>query len=333
MRPMSYAQQVQDHIEFLRSQGLEVETLQIDTGQFVRCHKLGVTGGEKAFAYKCQSQELENGLFGLGSWCRGVNGPSNHQTSGDGSTGADVLSVQHAIKEAKLDSSKDLERYEAAARKAYGFWIHSSETGESDYLKRKGVGSYGIRFRSSEQYGNVAVVPMFDIEGRLWNRQLLNADGTKLMATDGRTSGLFHALRKIEPGQPFGIAESYATAATCMELINIPVVCAFSGWNLKEAALALAQKYLTSRIIIFADNDRHLSSNKGIEYAQAAVDAIGERATLLAPDFGDRQLSKNETDWNDLARIFGREFVKIQLRISLGTRAQFTRESSGIQGK
>lgn len=134
------------------------------------------------------------------------------------------------------------------------------------------------------------------------------------MGTNGRTNGLFHALKQIKPGHTFGIAESYVTAATCMEITWIPAICAFSGWNLKEAAFALAQKNPTSKIVIFADNDRHLSSNKGIDYAQAAVNAIGERSILLAPDFGDRTPSKDESDWNDLARIFGREFVKIQLK-------------------
>lgn len=313
MRPMSYSEQVQSHIDFLRSQGLELEELQVDTGKFVRCHKMGITKGERDLVYKCQSKKLDNGLFGLGSWCRGINGQKSYQTNGGGPTGSECLRSHHDSTAVNLDyASKETERHTAAAKKAFGFWAHSNEFGESDYLKRKGVGYYGIRFRCTEQYGNVAVVPMFDIDGRLWNRQLLNADGTKIMATDGRTTGLFHALGK--PGQTFGIAESYATAATCMEVTGVIVVCAFSGWNLKEVALALAQKHSTSRVIIFADNDRHLSSNKGIEYGQAAVKEIGERATLVAPNFGDRQPLKDESDWNDFVRVFGQEAMRNQLK-------------------
>lgn len=105
-------------------------------------------------------KKIANDLIGLSSWCRGVNGESNHQTFGEGPTGCEVLRFHHD--DPKLNVSNDLERHETAAKKAYDFWIHSSETGESDYLKRKGVGYYGIRFRCSERYGNVAVVPMFD---------------------------------------------------------------------------------------------------------------------------------------------------------------------------
>jgi len=53
-----------------------------------------------------------------------------------------------------------------AAKKAYGFWMHSNATGTSDYLDSKKVGYYGIRFRNNK-YGKVAVVPMYDIDSRL----------------------------------------------------------------------------------------------------------------------------------------------------------------------
>ena len=119
-----------------------------------------------------------------------------------------------------------------AAKRAYGFWNHSSTNGKSDYLDRKGVGYYGIRFRSDEKFGNVAIVPMLDETGYLWNYQILNSDGTKIMAKDARTDGLFHKLMEPKDGESIGIAEGYVTAATCMELSGMPTICAFSSENL-----------------------------------------------------------------------------------------------------
>jgi putative DNA primase/helicase len=263
--------------------------------------------------------KMDNGLFGIGSWCRGINGKRSYQTSGDGPTGCEVLGVQHEIKDPKLDSSKDLERHEAAAKKAYGFWIHSSETGESDYLKRKGVGYYGIRFRSNE-YGNVAVIPMRDIDGNLWSYQLLNPNGTKRCAK-GAPCDLFHALGPIEKEEVIGIAESYVTAATCMELTGITCVSCFGCNNLKGVVASILSRYSNKRIVIFADDDRHGDRNEGLLKAQAAQKLDESRVVLAVPDFVDCGPYKEASDWNDLVRLLGRDAAKSQLSTLLANLA------------
>ena len=108
------------------------------------------------------------------------------------------------------------------------------------------------------QYGDVAVVPMKDASGHLWNYQLLNPDGSKRQPKDARTKDLFHMIGKSTDGQPIGVAESYVTSASCYELTGVPTACAFSCENLKHIVMILKQKYPKSRVIIFADNDRHL---------------------------------------------------------------------------
>lgn len=308
--PLSYADQLREHLTFLQAQGLDVSELQVNAG-FVRCHQIGETKGRPDLAYKTATTRLQSGLLGLATWCRCLDGERrNFQTYGHGPNGDEYVRLESPEHKS---TSQDLAVYEEVARKAYGFWQHSSTTGESDYLKRKGVGAYGIRFRYTEQYGNAAVVPMRDIDGRLWSYQLLNADGSKHNAKGGRVSGLSHSLQPIINRKPFGIAESYVTAATCMEITGIPAICAFSSHNLKEVARAWSLKCPDSPIIIFADNDRHLASNKGLDYAREAAVAIGDRAIVTVPDFGDRTPSRDESDWNDLVRIAGKEVTLKQL--------------------
>lgn len=201
--------------------------------------------------------------------------------------------------------------HEAFARKAYGFWQHSLSHGKSDYLIHKGVEAHNIRFRTS--HGNTAVIPMRDITGKLWSYQLLNADGSKLFQKGGRTAALFHCLANIINGKPFGIAESYVTAATCLELTSMPVVCAFGCHNLASVAKALNEKYPNSPIAIFADNDRHLEINQGLLRAQEAYECIHTSKVVIAPDFGDCPPDKSLSDWNDLMRLKGKKIVLQQL--------------------
>ena len=144
---------------------------------------------------------------------------------------------------------------------------------------------------------------------------MLNADGSKHNGKGGRVSGLFHSLGTIVNGESFGVAESYVTAVTCMEIIGIPTICAFSSHNLKDVALAWSRKYPDSCLIVFADNDRHLPTNRGMECAMAAVAVVGARASVIAPDFGNRQPAKDESDWNDLVRVVGRDVAEGQLSI------------------
>lgn len=314
----TYQEQIESHLAFLRGEGLDVHELQVDVsayGGFVRADPIGKSskskGGRGELAYKCTSRPMENGLIGLGTTCRVLGGERrNHSTYGYGpGKGEDHISSRGApinvITDVFQDESYEAEYREVARKKAYGFWINCSETGESPYLQRKGVGSYGIRFKSSERHGMAAVVPMADIDGRLLNYQLLNQDGSKVFPKGTSTKGLFHRLQAIRDGSPIGIAESYVTAATCYEVTGIAMVCAFSSGNLVEISTLLRKRHPRSPILIFADNDRHLARNEGLEKAKEACRAVGENVRLLIPDFSCMNPGRDASDWNDLVQIYG----------------------------
>lgn len=311
----TFSEQVSEHILFLRSKGFDIAELKVDTG-FVRCPQAEKCQYRGELAYKTRITKLNNGLTGVQTWFRGEQGAtSNFQTYGLGPSANEEVTDLKATVEAV--QSNAVAKHEVAGRKAYGFWQHSSANGRSEYLERKKVGYYGIRFRSSAEYGDVAVIPMFDASGRLWNYQLLNPDGSKRQPKDARTEGLFHLIGNPVDAQPLGIAESYVTSASCFELTGIATACAFSCQNLKNIAAILRQRYPKSRLIIFADNDRHLEArgvtNQGLTKGQEAITAIEGEVAMVAPDFGNLEICKELSDWNDLIKHKGFEYAREQI--------------------
>jgi hypothetical protein len=314
----SYSVQIQEHLLFLKSKGFDITELKVNT-DFVRSHEEGRCRSRGELAYKTRTKLLNNGLTGLQTWFRGPQGEScGFQTYGVGPS--ENEKAVHIDAVSKVGLHVDVKEYDEAGRKAYGFWQYSSTTGRSAYLERKKVGHYGIRFRSSDQYGDVAVIPMLDTSGRLWNYQLLNPDGTKRQPKDARTEGLFHTLGSPANGSLIGIAESYVTSASCLELTGIPTICAFNCQNLKPVALILRKCYPESQLVIFADNDRHLERatvNQGVLKGQGALDALGAGAFMVAPDFGDSEASKGLSDWNDLIQQKSIEYARAQMQEQL----------------
>jgi putative DNA primase/helicase len=122
--------------------------------------------------------------------------------------------------------------------------------------------------------------------------------------------GLFHVLHSFVNGQPIGLAESYVVAGTCYETIGLPAVTSISSSNLERVATTLRNKYPNSRIIVLADNDRHLTENKGIQTACKVRERLGTNCTIAIPDFEGFPATSDYSDWNDLAREKGPLAVK-----------------------
>lgn len=309
MAYLTYLEQIQAHVDHLREHGLQVESLQVNTTNWVRCREIGETRGRGEYAYKSDAQELANGTYGICTSFRGRAGNYCFKTYGLPPDGKEPEPIIRPINNQQVN-----EEHELAARKAYGFWNHFDTQGESSYLKRKGIGAHGIRFRTTERFGTSTVVPMRDIDGKVWGYQILNADGTKRMATNARTKGMMHWVDKPSQREPIGIAEGYCTAATVFEACGIPTACVFSADNLFDATKAISSFFSASPIFIFADNDRHIrNGNLGVLKAKESQNLDSSRISVVAPDFGDCEASKCVSDFNDLLRIFGADEVKRQI--------------------
>ncbi len=308
---ITFEEQVSRHLNFLQSAGLNIMDLMIDSEEFIRARAKGESGrGE--FAYKTASRRLNNGTTGLITWCRRENGQiKTYKTYGHpfGTS---------SIKGKLIPSGDKCRTEETCSERIYKFWELSFRHGESDYLKRKKVGAYRIRFREN-QYGKVAVIPMIDGQKRLRGYQILNSNGSKVFAKGVQCSGLLHPLIKLTDGLPVGIAEGYVTAATCLELTGMPMVAAFTSYNLEQVATVIRQVLPNSPVVIFADNDRYLTKNKGVICAHRAIKRYKENGHVLVPSFNGQPCTRDYSDWNDLVQAVGFKEVIKQIQQSLNS--------------
>lgn len=303
MSYMTFVEQITSHLQFLLSNGLDVNELNINSG-FIRCRAQKQSEGRGELCYKTTQSILNNGMIGLATWCRCPGGIiKTHRTYG---VSQPEKSISNKI---VLGIDDDRQQEIEAVEKSKLFWEYSDHVGESDYLRKKGVGYYGIRFRNNS-YGRVAVIPLRDVKGELRSYQLLNSDGVKRMPKNTKVSGLFHILQPFVNGQPIGISESYVVAATCYETVGIPAVAAISSSNLEQVAMILRSKYPNSRMIILGDNDRHLEENKGVKAAYSTNERLGSNCTVAIPDFVGFPIGREYSDWNDLVRIKGGQEVR-----------------------
>lgn len=317
MAYMSFQEQLSSHSGFLLQQGLRVEEIKIGQG-FLRCQAIGQNSERGELCYSTKASRLHNGLLGLVTWVRGPSGVvETHKTYGQGDSFFFGHSYSFPFRDLCTGSGgATLEQEdEEIGQKARSFWRFSDLRGCSDYLQAKRVGCYGVRFRNNS-YGKVAVVPLRDSQEALWNCQLLNPNGTKRFLRGARTRGLFHTLGVPVDGLPVGVCESYVTAATCYELVGVPVAAVFTCHNLTAVSRTLQQQFPCSPVIIFADNDCHLPKNKGVEAARSVCEAIGKYGLMAVPDFGGLPVNREHTDWNDLLREAGQEVTrKMMLRV------------------
>jgi hypothetical protein len=307
MSYMTMEEQLTSHLAFLTAQDAVVKELHIDRG-FIRCNTRGETEGRGELCYQTKMTQLNKGLIGLATWFRGKGGQvKTHKTYG--------LPCSNLPSSNAKDLPIPINRLEAV-KKAEIFWQMSDEIGEAEYLLRKGVGYYGIRFRQTD-YGKVAVIPMGDVTGKLYGYQLINADGSKRFAKEISTIGLLHMLHRPINGLQIGLAESYVTAASCFEVTGMAMVTSFSGGNLKNVGVELRKQFPQSPLIIFGDDDRHLQENKGRQAALAAEEVIGIACKIVIPNFEGYPPLREFSDWNDFVREKGVKATRDAIQTAL----------------
>lgn len=292
----TFVEQKTEHVHLLRENGIDVSDLILNTPKWIRCKEIGLQEGRGNFAYISTTQQLSNGLTGLSTSYRGINGSGNYQTYGLAPDATDIpLTNESRIH--KFDDN-------AARKRAYGFWVNSSVEGDSPYLKFKGVGYYGIRFRNT-----TAIIPLRDVHGNLCSYQMINPDGSKIFMKGSQTKGVLHWVKKPEHDEVFGVAEGYTTAAAVFELTGMPIAACMSVQNLVDVIQELISFFPANLIYIFSDNDRHLEPNIGLVAARKAQAISPTRIQIITPDFVVPP-SKAASDFNDLVRLQGKEFAR-----------------------
>lgn len=127
----------------------------------------------------------------------------------------------------------------------------------------------------------IFAVPLVDIDGRLWNLQIIQGNNFKNFFP-GRTKGCFHIIGNIPATGRFNICltEGYANGAPIHMALGCPVAVAFYGSNMKAVATLIKNKYgdKINCFAVCADDDKHLEKkgkkNAGMEKAIEAAEAV-----------------------------------------------------------
>ena len=169
-----------------------------------------------------------------------------HARTGQKLTPAEIAAFKEKVRLQKAARDADHAQQQEETAKRAAALIEGSEDAPAShlYLSRKKVQAHGLRYSakpvaispSRHSAPDVLIVPMRDIDGTLWNAQLIDAAGTTDFLKPGRTTGCFFVIGKSGASftrsglNPVGlnlICEGFATAATCFEAVDVPVVVAF----------------------------------------------------------------------------------------------------------
>jgi putative DNA primase/helicase len=180
------------------------------------------------------------------------------------------------------------------------------------YLERKGVEAFGVKFE-----GQNVVVPMRDVDGKLWSIQRIppEVEALKMFEKGGKKMGTMHVIGEIKPGSEILVAEGYSTGASLHQATGKTVAVAFDSGNVGPVVNALQQRYSTNPIFIMADNDRP-NANRGNVGVEKALEAAEKYKVGVAfPKFQDPMAKVS--DFNDLHKTEGLGEVKKQVEAAI----------------
>lgn len=225
--------------------------------------------------FPCQGERRSNGwaILFFNGWAAGAFGNWKMNISHRWHSGAAPNPPRERFNAAKLRATRmaeELALHEATAARANDYWQSASARCSNNlYLARKSLEGRDLRCR-----GTTLLVPMYDVDGRLWNVQSIFADGQKRFLRGGRTKGLMWRRGLFASGLDATviIGEGFATMAAVNAATGIPVAAAFSAANLVAVSEAIAACLPNARLILAADLD---ASEIGQKSAEAAASAVG----------------------------------------------------------
>lgn len=191
--------------------------------------------------------------------------------------------LQREWVEAKARRQEERERSQAeAARDAEDMW-QAARRAQPDhgYVTRKRIDPAPLR-----QLDDQLLIPMYDVEGRLWNLQRIWSDGRKRFLRGGRTEGLFCLISPVPIERTLCVGEGYSTMSAVTRNTGHPSLVTFSSGNLLTVARTWNDLRPDLDYIVCADDDPelvdnpHVRKNVGIEAAKAAAFEIGARLAL-----------------------------------------------------
>lgn len=324
----------------LHAAGLVVDHLVVD-GSRQRCLVEGMDREKRGWYYLREWRAADGECYIVGDY--GVwqgNDPCARkiQFSGPPISAAEKAAMRaRMVEDRKREKAARQREAAAAARRAEAVWrkLPTSPPGGKtpEYLVRKDVQSYGLRYTAS----GAVVVPLQDERGGIHGLQfILPKDHPRRIKIkrdkDYWPAGLVKQGRYFMIGGPrhggiLLVAEGYATAATLHTATGLPVAVAFDAGNLRHVAAELKKAYRTDRILICADddflqrcrnchqptrveaklcgycNEEHRQTNAGVREAETAALQVG--GAVAIPAFPHDRGRNKQTDFNDLQHAPG----------------------------
>lgn len=211
----------------------------------------------------------------------------------------------------QADASRERTALDAAHRAARVWREYRPGAGQSEYLARKCVEAYGVRWAPDDR--GAFAIPMRDNAGKVWGLQIIRGKGRRpgLLEKEYFPRGLakqghYHLIGTII--HTVLIAEGYATAATLHQETGLPVVVAFDAGNLKPVAEQIRKAHKRARILICADDDYLTDGNPGVRAAKDAALSVG--GDWCKPIFSLDRQGEKLTDFNDLGHLEGPQAVQ-----------------------
>lgn len=192
---------------------------------------------------------------------------------------AEEKTEYHAQMEADRQAAEQAkqEAIDACIAKAQKIWPTLQDNAVNEYLNRKQVKAFGVRFCAGK-----LVVPMYN-NGQLVSLQWIEADGSKKFMTGTPKKGAYFFISKPQPSsEVIALAEGYATAATIHMATGWPVFVAFDAGNLEPVAQFIRAKWPQTKILICADKDP-----SGVGQQKAEKAAIAVNASVVLPNFDE----------------------------------------------
>ncbi len=282
-------------IQQLKEAGYEIPSLQADGG----IHRFNRNQDDKKkcawyIAYLNHSRQGEPFYVVLyGDWREGSVNKICTLKNASGDDNAFIK--EHFEKAVKAREAAQKIVWDEAAKEAEAAWPCFDLAGESEYLKRKKIKNYGLRFQ-----GDILIIPIHDNNKKLWGFQRINADGSKYFTVNAKVSGNYYLIGEIKSEAL--VCEGYATGATLHEATGLPVLVAFNAGNLAPVCLQFPDVTLT----VCGDEDAFKKENVGRKKALACA---AER--IIFPEFESQD--GEPTDFNDLYIREGIERVKEQV--------------------
>lgn len=282
-------------LEFLRSKDFQISTITLD-GKIHRFPR----GGSKdsAWIIGFQNHTIDGGIpyifARMGDW---RTGEEYDFTSKKVKPNKDEkLLIKKKIEQAKVDAEKVREELqEVACERAEKMWTYCKDSGPTAYSRLKQVTVMKGTKRGDK---DELLIPMRDIDGKLWGIQRIFPDGKKIFSKGQKVTGTFFLFGEIQ--DQIVLCEGWATGASVHAATQRTTGCCFNAANLVDVARAVKEKYPTISITIAGDDDRDNEINVGREKAEkAAKITLGP---VLFPPKG--------TDFNDLHVSDGLEAVR-----------------------